>query len=385
MNGFIIAAVALAGTIGFALCWLGWQLLRQNGRILLRLDDLDKRLDAIEFGEPEPEGLALNSPAPEFELPDLDGKRRSLGQHRGQSVLVIFFNPACGFCRQMAPKLTAFLKAENGEQKAEITQTPTNAENSAKPPTLVVVSTGEAEANRQLFGEHPVGCPVLLQKNSEVANAYKANGTPTGYLIDAEGKVASQLAVGAEALLKLAEGKAATGGQEAGVGDERTNRFSNRSLARSKIKRDGLKAGTPAPDFRLPRLDGQGELGLAELHGRPALLVFSDPHCGPCGAVAPKLQKFHREHPEIGLVMISRGEPKDNRAKVKEHGLTFPIVLQRQWEISRLYAMFATPVAYLIDAKGIIVADAAVGSDPIVELMSRADRMPKPNPQPTPA
>ena len=31
---------------------------------------------------------------------------------------------------------------------------------------------------------------------------------------------------------------------------ERANRFSNRSLARSKLKRDGLKAGTPAPNFR---------------------------------------------------------------------------------------------------------------------------------------
>src|SRR3989441_12901117 len=33
-------------------CWLGWQLLRQNGRILLRLDEIEKRLDEVEFGEP---------------------------------------------------------------------------------------------------------------------------------------------------------------------------------------------------------------------------------------------------------------------------------------------------------------------------------------------
>src|SRR5215472_19316656 len=110
MNLLLIAAVVLAGAIGFALCWLAWQLLRQNGRILLRLDDLDKRLDAIEFGEPEPEGLALDSLAPEFELPDLEGKRHTLGQYRGRSALLIFFNPACWFCRQMAPKLAAFPK-----------------------------------------------------------------------------------------------------------------------------------------------------------------------------------------------------------------------------------------------------------------------------------
>ena len=67
--------------------------------------------------------------------------------------------------------------------------------------------------------------------------------------------------------------------------------------------------------------------------------------------------------------MISRGEPKENRTKIKEHGLTFLVVLQQQWEISRLYAMFATPVAYLIDEHGIIGQDVAVGVEPILELM----------------
>ena len=135
-----------------------------------------------------------------------------------------------------------------------------------------------------------------------------------------------------------------------------------------------MKAGTPAPDFRLPRLDGRGDLSLEDLRGRRVLLVFSSPHCGPCDALAPALQKFHREHPELELVMISKGEPKENRAKVKEHGLTFPIVLQQQWEISRKYAMFATPIAYLIDDQGVIAADVAVGVEPILALLTDANR-----------
>jgi hypothetical protein len=72
--------------------------------------------------------------------------------------------------------------------------------------------------------------------------------------------------------------------------------------------------------------------------------------------------------------MISKGEPKENRAKVKEHGLTFPVVLQQQWEISRRYAMFATPVAYLIDEQGIISRDVAVGTDAILALLTQAVR-----------
>ena len=156
--------------------------------------------------------------------------------------------------------------------------------------------------------------------------------------------------------------------------DERVERFSNRSLANSKIKRDGLKAGTVAPEFRLPQFDG-GELALSQLRGRSVLLVFSNPRCGPCNTLAPKLQKFHRKHPELELILISRESLEENLAKVKEHRLTFPVVLQKQWEVSRAYAYFATPVAYLIDPDGVIAADVAVGVDAIAKLMKQAGSM----------
>jgi peroxiredoxin len=180
---------------------------------------------------------------------------------------------------------------------------------------------------------------------------------------------------------------------------DREARFRKRSLARSRIKRDGLKTGMPAPNFRLPRLEG-GVLSLEELRGKRVLLIFSDPQCGPCQALAPHVEKFHRATPvmspspqpsprptgrggttaepawekETAVVMISRGEPKENRAKVMEHGLTFPVLLQQRWEVSRLYAMFVTPIAYLIDEKGSIMNDVAVGVEPILRLMDQAKK-----------
>src|SRR5215469_2591477 len=75
------------------------------------------------------------------------------------------------------------------------------------------------------------------------------------------------------------------------------------------------------------------------------------------------------------MVMISKDEPDANREKVNEHGLTFPVVLQKQWEVSRDYAFFATPVAYLIDPAGVIAADVAVGVDAIANLMKQAGSM----------
>ena len=405
--------------------WLGWQLLRQNGRILLRLDDLEKRLNELEFGDDnEPEGLPVGTEAPAFELPDLAGGRQSLAQFRGQSVLLVFFNPACGYCREMVPKLAALPARSSRREEAHtsnsqpstfnsqpstfnsqpstfnsqpstfnsqpkeqdqslVTSAATNGDFSGWRPLVLILTTGDAGKNQQFFAEHKVACPVLLQNNGEVAKAYQVNGTPAGYLVSAGGRIASKLAIGAEALLELTSQPAKeppltptlspTDGQSEKTGngaDERANRFSQRSVARSKIKRDGLKAGTPAPDFRLPRLDGSGDLTLSELHGKRVLLVFSSPQCGPCNALAPRLEEFHREHRRVQVVMISKGEPKENRAKIKEYGLTFPVVLQQQWEISRRYAMFATPIAYLIDETGVIRHDVAVGTDAILGLLA---------------
>jgi len=391
MDGSLAFGIVLASLAILTGCWLGWQLLRQNGRILLRLDALEQRLEELGFGgDDEPKGLPVGSEAPAFELADLAGERKSLGQYRGQPLLLLFFNPACGFCRELIPKLAMHLSEgqalrvpDNLTVQADqgLVEPGPPGDGIDRKPRLLIITTGDGEKNRQLFVEHKVSCPVLLQKDSEVATAYRALGTPSGYLMSPHGEIASSLAMGTEALLALvtanAEGRVPKSEEDqspltsaAPEGNGRANRFGNRSLAYSKIKRDGLKAGTPAPDFRLPRLDGKVDLSLSELRGKRVLLVFSSPHCGPCNALAPELEKFHRDHPGLEVLMISKGEPEENRAKVKEHGLTFPVVLQQNWEISRLYAMFATPIAYLIDEEGVIISDVAVGAEAILALLA---------------
>jgi hypothetical protein len=72
--------------------------------------------------------------------------------------------------------------------------------------------------------------------------------------------------------------------------------------------------------------------------------------------------------------MIGRRDAEINRKKVADYGLTFPVVLQKQWEISKLYGIFATPIAYLIDENGIIVRDVAKGADAILGLLAPSPR-----------
>ncbi len=355
--------------------WIVFQLLRQNGRILLRLEQLEREVASLAGSarqgrssadsasqRPQPTGLAPGVPAPMFELPDLLGARTSLAQFRGRRVLLVFFNPECVFCEQMTPELSAL---------------PLEDPRVALP---VVVTTGDAAANRRFFKEHKTRCPVLLQRQMDVAARYRANGTPTGYLIDEDGLVASELAIGAEALLSLARqrGSEPTGGEStarnAGSHDRpegHKTHHGNRTLADSHIIRDGLKAGTPAPEFRLPSLDGR-EIALSDYRGKRLVMVFSDPHCGPCEQAATALEARYRTVHNTQLLVVSRGDRADNLAKVSEFGLTFPLVLQKQWEISRLYGMFATPIGYLIDERGVICRDVAVGADAILAIYSDA-------------
>jgi peroxiredoxin len=335
--------------------WLGYQLVRQNGRILLRLDAIEKRLAARPPDQRrEREGLPVGTAAPDFELPDLAGERHRLSEFRGKDLLLIFFNPKCGFCTKMAADLAALpLEVSNGR---------------AVP---VVVSTGDANENRKLVAQHGIRCTVLLQEQMEVASQYRAQGTPMGYRIDAAGKIASELTIGGEALLHLVE-RAPSSDRRGPTGKDSTHKGKqpDPSLARSRLNRNGLKAGATAPDFTLPRIDG-GELSLADLRGERVLLVFSDPDCVPCDELAPRLQTLHQQRSDLQVLVVSRRDAEATRAKAKKLGLTFPVVMQNQWELSLKYGMFATPIGYLIDEQGVLLSDVAVGVAPILELATR--------------
>lgn len=353
MFWFWVAAVASLAVSSLAF-FLTYQLLQQNGRILMRLELLDRALaerpaPAPISDEPAydfPAGLPVGSEAPAFELPDLFGGRRSLSSLRGRPALLVFFNPRCGYCLQMLPGLAKLPWEHHGTGLAPL-----------------VVTTATAEENRKLVQEHGFRGPVLLQEGMEIANRYECTGTPMGYLIDAEGKIASSMAVGGEALMALANAPVAPA-KEAG-------QRGNKPLSESRIARDGLAAGTEAPFFTIPALTG-GEVSLESYRGKSVLLVFSDPDCGPCMALAPELEKRHRRGGPVQVLMVSRGTVEENQPKADEYGLTFPIGLQKRWEISQQYAMFGTPIGYLIGPDGKTVGEVAVGMESLISTYDAA-------------
>jgi peroxiredoxin len=154
--------------------------------------------------------------------------------------------------------------------------------------------------------------------------------------------------------------------------DRRESRvFADRSLAASRIARTGLPAGTIAPPFQLPTIDG-GQVALSDYAGRRLLLVFSDPACAPCAALLPLLEETSRRS-GLPVLVISRGGVDENRRKLAESGVKLRVALQAHWEVSRLYGKFTTPMAYLIDEHGHLATGVASGAAPVLALASTGE------------
>ncbi len=129
-------------------------------------------------------GPKIGEPAPDFSRPDLSGQTVRLSDFRGSPTLVLFWRPSCGFCQRMLDDL-----------KAWETNAPTHA------PRLLVVSTDSVASNQAMGLRSPV---LLDQEGMSIGRLFGATGTPMAVLVDTEGKIASELAAGAPAVLALA-------------------------------------------------------------------------------------------------------------------------------------------------------------------------------------
>ena len=143
----------------------------------------------------------------------------------------------------------------------------------------------------------------------------------------------------------------------------------NSRLRSSSRLRTGLPPGTPVPEFRLPRVGG-GALTHEDLLGQVTVLAFLDPNCPPCDRLAPDLERLHRDPAAPRIVAISRGSEHENRVMQAAGGLTFPMAMQPHWDVSRRFGTLGVPGAVLIDRRGLIRSDLAVGGVAVGRLLA---------------
>jgi peroxiredoxin len=128
----------------------------------------------VELGRAE-----LGQPAPDFELPDLDGHKVRLSSYRGKPIVLEWFNPRCPFVKASHTKGSLKGLAESQKAKGVVWL----AINSAAPGKQGHGIETNQEGKQQFGLSHP----ILLDESGAVGHAYGAKHTPHIFVIDANG------------------------------------------------------------------------------------------------------------------------------------------------------------------------------------------------------
>ncbi|PYT76061.1 MAG: hypothetical protein DMG40_27015, partial [Acidobacteria bacterium] len=142
-----------------------YALIKQQGRILLRLDEIEARAKAAgnglehPSGETEPDELPLNARFPGFTLPDLKGRAIALENFCGKRVLLVHWNFECGYCQFIARDLADL---DSGLEKRNV--------------QLVLLTCGDSESNQRQAAEHGLKCSMLLIDNEKSPSPFSNQG-----------------------------------------------------------------------------------------------------------------------------------------------------------------------------------------------------------------
>jgi peroxiredoxin/uncharacterized membrane protein YphA (DoxX/SURF4 family) len=342
----ITLVVALVGFVILAVQgWFIGHLLQQQGRLLLRLDALDGA-PAQQPASPSPAmGLPAGTPAPAFTVPDLDGTPVSLDalQDAGKPVALLFTDPHCGPCQALLPDVGQWQRDH------------------ADRLTLVLVSRGTVDENRVKAEEHEIAL-VLRQQDREVATAYGANATPSMVIVAPDGRIASPVAPGADAIRALLQRTL----QPSPLIPLQPHAPSAHAGNGHVPPPPAVRPGDPAPALRLPDLDGR-IVDLGDMRGRETVLLFWNPGCGFCGQMLPDLKAWEARHREGApqLLLVSTGTAEANRAL----GSASPVLLDEGFGVGAAFGARGTPMAVLIDAEGRIASEVVAGGPAVLELL----------------
>jgi peroxiredoxin len=121
----------------------------------------------------------LGQPAPDFELPDLDGNQVRLSSYRGKTVVLEWFNPGCPFVNASHTKGSLKGLAARETAKGVVWL----AINSAAPGKQGYGVRANVEGRKKYGMSHP----ILLDESGSVGHAYGAKHTPHIFIVDANG------------------------------------------------------------------------------------------------------------------------------------------------------------------------------------------------------
>lgn len=117
--------------------------------------------------------VAVNYPAPELILTDVNGAPVSLADYRSGIVLVNNWATWCPPCRAEMPELEAFFEAHRDESFS-----------------LIGISAGDTASQvNEFIAQNGITFPMWLDADGAALSAFRNNSLPSSYVIDASGTV----------------------------------------------------------------------------------------------------------------------------------------------------------------------------------------------------
>lgn len=110
----------------------------------------------------------------------------------------------------------------------------------------------------------------------------------------------------------------------------------------------------PAPNFTLKSLNGKN-LKLSEMRGNVVLINFWASWCGPCREEMPLLNALHGKYQPLGFTVLGvnvEEQEKNARGFLQNFPVDFPVLLDNQNQVSKLYDVIAMPTTVVVDRDG---------------------------------
>jgi len=118
----------------------------------------------------------------------------------------------------------------------------------------------------------------------------------------------------------------------------------------------GPRIGEPVLEFTATTLSGE-RIRLSDYRGQAVLINFWATWCPPCIAEMPDLDALYQANRDRGLVVLAvnlQEDPALVQQFVKQHGITLPIVLDADAQITLAYRVRSLPMTWFVDRGGIV-------------------------------
>ncbi|KGR75022.1 peroxiredoxin family protein [Ureibacillus manganicus] len=112
-----------------------------------------------------------------------------------------------------------------------------------------------------------------------------------------------------------------------------------------------------APEFALSDLNGKA-VNLSDFKGKIVILNFWTTWCPPCIEEMPEMQRFYEKNKDhrieivaVNLTNFDNGQ-QAIESFVQDYGLTFPILLDKDGVVRRMYEILTIPTSFILDTEG---------------------------------